>query len=419
MNCSSFHNKEDAMKFRMKILLTAFLLIGNVFAQDNVSVKSDPLGSATLPLQELLKLYQETDQAKEKPKKSPPIKAAITSIQLEGHLLEDAVDITAHLEVVVLDEGEWVSVPLLDIDKTISISSIPDIENAVIARTPKKLLLITQNSGKYSFAISFIKRAVKTERGRKADIIFNNASKTDLILRFDDDLFRILGENLLFKADHVVVYPVDNVLTLYWEQKQRGMTRRDYAEKRPPVESMINKAHASSVSTLEGRLISRVLYDLQFEGAKTISFEIPESSVLEKIYLNGRAVPFKIENKKVNLQVVPARAGDLSGTIELVLTQVYGNYHLAGSLSFNVPKSSWPIHEMYLDLYLPDVFTFKRNSGSFEPIEESPESAFTYHIPLPGKRYSFHQYLITSAVPTLIMDYSIDLNKKYFLVDNN
>jgi hypothetical protein len=177
---------------------------------------------------------------------------------------------------------------------------------------------------------------------------------------------------------------------------------------------MINKAHLSSVSTLEGKWITRALYHLQFEGNKMISFEPPASYLLEKVYLNGSSIPFKNVNNRINLQVFPSRAGDLSGTIELVMTRLYGNYHLSGSLAFIAPKASWPIHEMYLDLHLPDVFNYSKNSGSLEPIQESPESTFTYAVPLPGKKYSFHQYLITSTSPTITMDYAIDLTKNYF-----
>ncbi|RPI74537.1 MAG: hypothetical protein EHM45_18550 [Desulfobacteraceae bacterium] len=407
------------MKLRFKILLMGLLSIGNVLAQDELPTIKNPLGSATLPLPELLKLYQATDRAQEKPKKSPPVKASLTSMQLEGRLLEDALDITAHLEVAVLADDEWVTVPLLDIDKTVSISSLPDIENAVIARTPKNISLVTRVQGKYSFSISFIKKAVQMKQGRKAALGLNNPSKADLILRFDDDLFGLLGENLIFKADHVVAYPVDNVLTVHWKQKRKEAHRGNDTAKRPPVESMISKAHVSSVSTLEGKLISRVRYDLQFEGSKPISFQIPASTVLEKAYLNGRAVSVKNEKNRVDLQVFPARPGDLSGTVELVLTRTYGNYHLGGSLSFSLPEVSWPIHEMYLDLHLPEVFLFKRNSGSFEPVEESPETSFAYQVPLPGKCYSFHQYLITSAAPTLTLDYTVDLTKKYFVAESD
>jgi len=398
------------MKTQIKSIFMYLLFTGIIIAQETTS-------SATLPLPDLIKLYQDIESAKEKPKKMPPIKASITTIQLEGHLLEDAIDITAHMEVVVLDSEEWVSVPLFEIDKTINISSLPDIENAVLTRTQGTISLITNKQGTYSFALSFIKRASLKLQKRSAIVVFGNASQSELCLRYDEDLFRVLDENLIVKSDHAVVYPVNNVFSINWEQKRKNSINKNVTEKRPPIESMISKAHVSSVSTLEGKLITRVLYNLHFEGSKMISVEIPETYSLEKVYLNGSAIPFKNNNNQVNLEVFPSRAGDLAGNLELVITKLYGNYHLSGLLSFIAPKVSWPIHEMYLDLFLPAVFNYTRSAGSFEPIQESPDATFTFNVPLPGKKHSFHQYLITSTSPTLTIDYTIDLTNKYFSVE--
>ncbi len=58
-------------------------------------------------------------------------------------------------------------------------------------------------------------------------------------------------------------------------------------------------------------------------------------------------------------------------------------------------------NELFFDLHLPEVFNYTWTGGSPSPVERSPEMAFTYQIPRPGKKLSFHQFLISKSSATL------------------
>ena len=101
---------------------------------------------------------------------------------------------------------------------------------------------------------------------------------------------------------------------------------------RPPIEPIINRAHASVVSTLEGRRIIRLMYALQFEASAQHRLCDPGKQRLEKCFVNGASVPFKANGKTVTLPVQPARAGDESAKVELFVVEQQGGYALSGRL---------------------------------------------------------------------------------------
>jgi hypothetical protein len=83
--------------------------------------------SATLPLAEVLRLYKE-NQAKAEPKDvRPPVIASVSKLELSGRLLENTVDVSAHVELSVLDAQGWVTVRLLRKDGSIRITKLPTI----------------------------------------------------------------------------------------------------------------------------------------------------------------------------------------------------------------------------------------------------------------------------------------------------
>src|SRR5262249_37758720 len=142
--------------------------------------------------------------------------------------------------------------------------------------------------------------------------------------------------------------------------------------------------------------------------------ELPEAQKLEKVFLNGVSIPFSVRDHTLQLTLEPARAGDQSGKLELVLTEQLGRYHLSGMLYLTVPRAEWPVNEMYLELHLPPVFHYKRVGGSMEDVESPPWVDFTQKIPTPGKQISFHQFLIASSAPEVQLAYDVELTGNYF-----
>jgi hypothetical protein len=167
------------------------------------------------------------------------------------------------------------------------------------------------------------------------------------------------------------------------------------------------------VSTLEGRRIARLLYELRFEGARTIAFTIPPRQNVEKVFVNGASVPFRMNERTVNLPVTPARAGDESARVELTLIEEQGGYALSGRLDYAFPAASWNINDLYVTLSLPQVYNYQWEGGSLAPAESTPDAEYTQRIPTPGKRIRLHQQLLSSAASARIA-YTVDLSGSYY-----
>ncbi len=372
------------------------------------------VSSATLPLAELLRLHKEIDRAALPEPEPAPVAATVTKMELEGRLLDDAVDLKAHFEVAVMAEDTWVKVPLFHKDKATHLSSLPVVADGEFVADDKTLFFVTDRKGRYAFDLALVKTARIEGRERRVSLRFENATLARLLVRYDEGLFRLSGGRALQESEGAVIYPEGNQFDLRWEQLIAVQERKLQAEvQRPPIESVITSAHASTVATLEGRRITRVLYQLRFEGTKSISFGIPDGLAVKKVYLNGAAVPFEIQGRDLALEVTPPRAGDQSARLELVLTDDLRAFHLSGRLTFAFPSASWNLDELYADLHLPPVFNYEWIGGSLAPASASPAVDFSHRIPTPGKRLRFHQHLIASS-PDVEVDYTVDLAGKYF-----
>ncbi len=369
--------------------------------------------TASLPLEEVLRLYKENEESQREEKVDPPFAATVNKMELFGRLLEGGIELQARFEVNVLAEGEWVSVPLMKRSATTTLSKLPAVNPAVLAIDGDWLSLVTKNSGLYSFEISLLEQAKAQGQRRTAVVDYQEATLARLLLQVDEGLFR-LESTAMKQSDGIMIYPENGRFTVAWQRIAELPRARQETVQRPPIESVVRRAHGSVVSTLEGKAILRLLYELSFEGSRPIVFELPEGPSLERVYLNRVPIPFTAEAAKLELDVEPRRAGDQSGTVELVLESDQGGYNLSGDLLYELPRLSWPVNELYVDVHLPEVFNYTWTGGSLSPVEESPETVFAYGIPRPGKRLSFHQYLISKTSPTLRVDYAIDLTEKYF-----
>ncbi len=371
---------------------------------------------ASLPLEEVLRLYKENELSQLDEKVDPPFAATVNKVELTGRLLEEGIDLRARFEVAVLADGDWVSVPLLKRNAGTTLSKLPAADPAVLAIDGDRLSLVTKDKGLYRFEISLLEKAAAQGQRRTAVMDYGEATLSRLLLQVDEGLFR-LESAAVKQSDGILIHPENGRFTVAWQRIAELPRARQKAVQRPPIESVVQRAHGSVVSTLEGQAILRLHYELSFEGSRPIVFELPEGPSLERVYLNRVPIPFNADGTKLELDVEPRRAGDQSGTLELVLESDQGGYNLSGDLLYELPRLSWPVNELYVDVHLPEVFNYTWTGGSLSPIETSPNTIFAYDIPRPGKRLSFHQYLISKTSPTLRVDYAIDLTEKYFCND--
>ncbi len=396
----------STLRIRLVLVLFTPLLAAATAAQE--------VPMASLPLEEILRLYKENEAGQVSEEAPPPFPATVNKIELSGRLLEEAIELEARFEVVVLGDGEWVSVPLLKRGGSTTLSTLPRVGNAVLAIDGEHLSLITRHRGIYSFEVGFVEKARAEGRRRTVVIDYGAATLARLRLDLDQGLFRLENAIAAEQGDGMRVDPDDGRFTVAWQRIAELPGPKPQAVERPPIEAVVTTAHGSAVSTLEGKAILRLFYNLRFEGSRTLAFELPPDLVLERLYRNGVAVPFAVDGTRLELEVEPRRPGDQSATAELVLESDHGGYNLSGGLMFELPGVSWPVNELYFDVHLPAVFNYTWTGGSLAPVEESPDTSFAYAIPRPGKRLTFHQYLISKSSPSLRLDYAIDLEGKYF-----
>lgn len=378
-----------------------------------VAVAEPPPPSATLPLPEVLRLYRENEAKNEPKAPRTPLTASVGKIELSGRLLEGAVDVTAHVELSVLEAAGWVTVRLFKKDAATRISRLPTVENGVFSVIDGHLCFLTSKAGAYSFDLGFLTAAQVTGVRRRAEISYPAAALAVLKLRFDEHLFALQNADRIEEGDGYTLYPQSNRFELLWERSAAASGPKKQVARRPPIEPVITTAQASVVSTLEGRRMLRVLYTMQLEGTRPIEFTVPQRQTIEKVFLNGASLPFTRTDSGLSLAVSPARAGDETARVELLLSEPQGGYALSGRLQYELPAASWNINDLYVALNLPPVFNYQWEGGSLAPSEAFPDAEFTQRIPTPGKRIHLHQQLLTGPASVRI-NYTVDLSGRYY-----
>lgn len=377
-------------------------------------VPTPPAGSATLSLEEVLKLYRERARAPDPEADRPPIDAVVQRLDLEGRILEDALTVRAAVRVEVLSDERWVSVPLLAVDDKTLLDDVPSIDGAALAVVDGALHLVSRRKGRFEFEVGLSSQASGEGPLRSASIGFPGATLARCRLGYDPALFELDGKSGDVQGDVVNVKPRGNRFEVKWRHRAAQLRPGTPAQAAPEAEPVIPTAHASVVSTLEGEHILRVAYRLRFTGRKPIAFELPDGHTLIRAYLNGRPVTVDGERRELAFDVFAARAGQAGGEVELVLAASDRGYLLSGRLPLELPRPSWRTNELYLSAHLPAVFDYAWTSGTLSPVDRSPEVSYVYEIPTPGKRLHFRQFLVHRSTPALTLEYAVSLDGHYF-----
>lgn len=363
-----------------------------------------PSGTATMSLEELIPLVSQAPAARAP---EPPVGALVVRTELKGHLTPDALAVDAHFDVDVLGE-RWTRVPLLVLAPETFVSELPTIDNATVAVHEGAVCLFTRRAGRYALDIGLTVRGQGPHGVRRAQLLAAGQGLAGpMHLEADPALFTLVepGEQV---GD---IYPKEGRWTVAWKTAG-GEASRPRAVVRPPLEPSIPKATATWVSTLEGRASLRVRYGLRVDRELPVELQLPEGLRLERAVVNGTPVEAKVEDRKAVVMVRPASVGATEGTLELVLAEDLGVFHLSGQLELALPRVSWPVSEVQVDAHLPAVFNYRRAGGSLEALEKSDDA--TGDPALPGKVLRFRQYLVAATAPHLELGYSVDISNSYF-----
>jgi hypothetical protein len=390
---------------------TSSLILGLLLtASAGTPSPATPSGSVTIPLQDLLPLYT---KHQESAPPAPPTDALVVKSQLKGRLTADALLVDAHFEVEVLASGRWTQVRLLRLDADTYLTALPSLEDATVGVLEDHLSLVTREPGRYSFDVSLALRPTGSGSERQAQLRFGpQVSPVPLRLEADASAFT-LTEPAASGGEDTDVYPRQGVLRIGWRTAVAPKVARQVV--RPPLEPSIPEAHASWVSTLEGKASVRVRYALRLDREQELELELPEGHRLERVLLDSVPLVPSEKDGRLKLKVAPARFGETEASLEVVLARELGVFHLSGRLKLALPRVSWPVATLRARAHFPAVFNYRRDGGSMEQYEETgADSGLETQTPLPGKVLHFRQYLVAASAPTLELGYSVDISQSYF-----
>ncbi|HEY3449944.1 MAG TPA: hypothetical protein VGK67_26565 [Myxococcales bacterium] len=372
-------------------------------------------GTAQLPLSELLDLRRELDLARSARPESAPVAAVVEKVELSGLLLDDAAELTAHVEAKVFSSG-WQVLPLLRKDPRLHVLGFPRLDSGTLSMTNSSLSLVTSQAGPYAFDVGLRVQGKAEGKKRVVRLALGASTVASLKLKYDPALFKLEAPNAVLQSDGALLFPEEGAFNFSWEPVAETLAARAKVEapKRPAIEPVVERARVSVVSTLAGRRIVRVLFELKLEGPKPIAVKIPDGYALERVYLNGAPRAQAIEGGRVSLEASPERSGDPRGRLELLLSEEPGRFMLSGALRFTLPSASWRTDEYVVELHLPEVFNYRWRGGSVSPCEAPPEPApFASALPTPGKPMCLRQALVFEP-PTAEVAYDVDLTGKYW-----
>jgi hypothetical protein len=366
-------------------------------------------GSVTLPLAELVPLLNQK-QAKEK-KAPPPAPALITSATLRGRLHADSLTVTARIEVAVLAD-EWVEVPLLELGPDAMVSVETQADDATVAVRQGRLVLVAEQAGKRTVQANLTVRAAAKGAQRTATLPALHAVERAALQLDVDPAFEIIDPGL--EGPKAVLLPRAGRFSVSWRAVNPAAVARKPVE-RPPLEPAAPHALATWVTTLEGQLELRVRYSLRLDRPQPFVLQLPEGARLVRALVNGRTVGAQpsasapLGSRVLQLEAQPSDVGASDGSIEVVLSQELGVFHLSGALRLTMPRASWPIDLVEASAFLPAVFEYRREGGSLEA-----DSRAVTNKALPGRAVQLKQHRVAASAPAVELSYSVDIEKSYF-----
>jgi hypothetical protein len=366
-----------------------------------VVLAASPSGTATVPLDELMRLVQ-PEQAE-----AAPV-AGVTALTLAGRPGEAGLWLDVEATVRVLS-GSAVPVRLLEVSPDTVVESLPDTADAVVTLKDGAVTAICHGSGAHRLAFKLLVRA--TRDGRRATVRFETSSltpPTPLKLDVDDTLFELPGATVVREWGGYVVFPSRHAYQVTWVSRQDQ--QRPQVAQRAPVDPLVKEASSRWVMTLEGRATHEVKLTLQLDRPGVMQVEAPEGQRVLRARVNGVPLPVGEGARALALDVAPASLGAAEATVELALAQDFGVFHLSGTLGLAAPRVSWPVSRWTTEAVLPKVFTWERRGGSMEQLGVEAEARGE----VPGKALFFTQHLITASGPMISLGYSVDLRGSYF-----
>jgi hypothetical protein len=372
-----------------------------------LTANASPAGSATVPLQELLPLYERRQEV------VPPTEAMVVKSELEGHLTPEALLIEARFEVEVLSSERWSQVRLLQLGPDIYLTGLPKLEGAAVGALDGQLAFVSQRPGRYAFDVRLTVRPSAPGPERAAELRYGpHVAPVPLRLEADANAFTLLEPQAIGEQVQDV-YPRQGVLRVRWRTASpRAVVVQQQV--RPPLEPSITAARASWVSTLEGKATVRMHYALRLDREQELELELPAELRLKQVLLNSVPLAASEKEGRLRVKVAPARLGEMEGTLEVVLAQDLGAFQLSGRLKLAVPRVGWPVASLHAQVHLPAIFNYRREGGSMELYEGQGEDVLPSHVALPGKVLHFRQFLVAASAPTVELGYSVDISQSYF-----
>jgi hypothetical protein len=397
------------MRARVALHVLVVLAAAATSAEPALELPRDA-GTAELPLGVLLRLQQDLLARPAPASEPPPFRGMVDRLELNASARDELMSAVARIQVTVLDGAGWVTVPLLELDESTTLTSLPPLESGALAVRDGWLTLVTSRAGTTTLEVALRSTARVNGDDREASVGVGNATLCTLALIGDPSRFRLVRP----EPDEVAT-PVAGRLVARWRRVASAPAAMDAAPEAaaPTIEPAVVAARASTSLTLEGRRFTRLAEHLRLGRREIIAFVVPAGQTLEHVYVNGKLVAYEVKDARLELPVEPSSLDEQVATVELVLGSQDAAYPLVGTLVFELPSTPWTVHELTWELRLPDVYNYRWVGGTLEPVAEVPAAEFSHPLPSSGKSLGFAQHLIAGSAPRLQVEHSIDLTGHY------
>lgn len=128
--------------------------------------------------------------------------------------------------------------------------------------------------------------------------------------------------------------------------------------------------------TDDGKSVTRMIFEVRNNKKQYLKVDLPEKAEVWSAYLDDDPIkPSKNEKGQILVPLKKSGAGDekVSFTAELIYYAPIDEMEKSGEIKIAFPKADIPASEMYVSLYLPPKFKYKKFEGDLEDITDKPE----------------------------------------------
>lgn len=139
----------------------------------------------------------------------------------------------------------------------------------------------------------------------------------------------------------------------------------------PVLEATCDSVNAITATTIDGKIITRVIYHVRNNAKQFLTVKLPEKSQLWSAYVaNNPIKPLAGNSGSILIPILKSqRKTDSTLPVELVYYQPGTPFARTGEFQINLPVIDIPVMHLMYSLYVPEKLTLDNFTGNLEKVE--------------------------------------------------